>query len=181
MRAQRLFPTSRYAAFPMPLHRAATVKSLVNGQLDALRSLIFQPQVMGTRTSRHLHFTSLPAAAGPQPARPDTATPQRAVLLSQAAHVRLAGGACAWPCVAVRGRPFACDGGACVGVREQVYTQWERLLVATGQSTNILFPSLCVGLLLGAALGLSETTSAVLAAARGEEVCTRLPPPRVSS
>ena len=41
----RLFPSSRYAAFPMPLHRAATVKSLVNGQLDALRALIFQPQV----------------------------------------------------------------------------------------------------------------------------------------
>jgi len=41
----RLFPTSRYAAFPMPLHRAATVKSLVNGQLDTLRAGLFQPQV----------------------------------------------------------------------------------------------------------------------------------------
>ena len=43
----RLFPRSRYAAFPMPLHRAATIKSLVNSQLDSLRALIFQPQVQG--------------------------------------------------------------------------------------------------------------------------------------
>ena len=86
---------SRYAAYPMPLHRAAKVKSLVNGQLDALRSLIFQPQV---------------------------------------------------------------------------YTQWEKLLVATGQSTNILFPSLCVLLLVGSILGFSNTVSAVFAAANGEDV-----------
>ena len=42
----RLFPSSRYAAFPMPLHRAATIKSLVNSQLDQLRSLLFQPQAV---------------------------------------------------------------------------------------------------------------------------------------
>jgi len=96
----RLFPDSRYAAYPMPLHRAAKVKSLVNGQLDALRSLIFQPQV---------------------------------------------------------------------------YTQWERLLVATGLSTNVLFPALCVALLLGAGLGFTETASAALAATRGEDVNLALP------
>ena len=84
----------------MPLHRAAKVKSLVNGQLDALRSLIFQPQV---------------------------------------------------------------------------YTQWEKALVATGLSTNVLFPALCVALLLGASLGFSETASAVVAAARGEQVNLALP------
>jgi len=96
----RLFPDTRFAAYPMPLHRAAKVKSLVNGQLDALRSLIFQPQV---------------------------------------------------------------------------YTQWERALVATGLSTNVLFPALCVALLLGATLGLRETADAVLAAARGEAVNLVLP------
>jgi len=96
----RLFPESRYAAFPMPLHRAATVKSLVNGQLDNLRALIFQPQV---------------------------------------------------------------------------YTQWERLLVSTGKSTNILFPSMCVLLFIGAFAGGEEAVSSVLAAARGEEVSLGLP------
>ena len=30
----------------MPFHRAALVKSLVNSQLDSLRSLIFRPQVI---------------------------------------------------------------------------------------------------------------------------------------
>ena len=34
----RLFPDSRFAAYPMPFHRAAAVKSLVNGQLDSLRA-----------------------------------------------------------------------------------------------------------------------------------------------
>ena len=96
----RLFPTSRYAAFPMPLHRAAMVKSLVNGQLDSLRSLIFQPQI---------------------------------------------------------------------------YTQWERLLVGTGLSTNILFPALVFALLVGAAAGLSELSSSLVAASRGEEVSLLLP------
>lgn len=96
----RLFPTSRYAAFPMPLHRAATVKSLVNGQLDTLRSALFQPQV---------------------------------------------------------------------------YTWWERLLVKTGLSTNILFPALCATLVVGAFAGGSEALSALQAAARGEDVALVLP------
>ena len=96
----RLFPESRFAAFPMPLHRAATVKSLVNGQLDNLRALIFQPQV---------------------------------------------------------------------------YTQWERLLVSTGQSTNVLFPSLCALLFIGAFAGGGEAVTSILAAARGEQVSLGLP------
>jgi hypothetical protein len=29
----------------MPFHRAAAVKSLVNGQLDSLRALIFRPEI----------------------------------------------------------------------------------------------------------------------------------------
>jgi len=41
----RLFADSRFAAFPMPFHRAATIKSLVNSQLDVLRSVLFTPQV----------------------------------------------------------------------------------------------------------------------------------------
>ena len=41
----RLFPKSRYAAFPMPLHRSAGVGSLVNAQLDTLRAALFQPQI----------------------------------------------------------------------------------------------------------------------------------------
>lgn len=96
----RLFPTSRYAAFPMPLHRAATIKSLVNGQLDTLRAGLFQPQV---------------------------------------------------------------------------YTWWERLLVKTGLSTNVLFPSLCATLFAGALAGGSSAVSAVVAAARGEDVSLWLP------
>lgn len=96
----RLFPETRYAAYPMPLHRAAKVKSLVNGQLDSLRALIFQPQV---------------------------------------------------------------------------YTQWEKLLVATGLSTNVLFPALCVALFVGAGLGFTETISALVAAFRGEDVNLVLP------
>jgi len=91
----RLFPSSRYAAFPMPLHRAATVKSLVNSQLDSLRALIFQPQV---------------------------------------------------------------------------YTQWERSLVGTGVSTNVLFPTLVVLVLLGTLAGGGSVASAVAASARGENV-----------
>jgi len=96
----RLFPTSRYAAFPMPLHRAATVKSLVNGQLDTLRSGLFQPQV---------------------------------------------------------------------------YTWWERLLVKTGLSTNVLFPTMCATLFVGAIAGGSEAVSALGAASRGEDVSLLLP------
>ena len=53
--------------------------------------------------------------------------------------------------------------------------QWEKTLVATGQSTNILFPALCVGLLVGALLGFSETISAIAAAFRGEDVNLILP------
>lgn len=96
----RLFPTSRYAAFPMPLHRAATVKSLVNGQLDNLRAMLFQPQV---------------------------------------------------------------------------YTNWEKLLVGTGQSTNIIFPSLCLFLFVGFLGGADEAATALLMAWRGEEVSLALP------
>ncbi len=96
----RLFPTSRYAAFPMPLHRAATVKSLVNGQLDTLRAALFQPQV---------------------------------------------------------------------------YTWWERLLVKSGLSTNVLFPTLCGTLFIGAFAGGNAAISALLAASRGEDVDLMLP------
>jgi len=39
----RLFPESRYAASPMPFHRAAGIKSLVNAQLDNLRAILFLP------------------------------------------------------------------------------------------------------------------------------------------
>lgn len=39
----RLFPRSRFAAFPMPFHRAANIKSLVNAQLDNLRAILFLP------------------------------------------------------------------------------------------------------------------------------------------
>ena len=45
----RLFPSSRYGAYPMPLHRAAGVKSLVNGQMDDLRNMIFRPQARAGR------------------------------------------------------------------------------------------------------------------------------------
>jgi len=96
----RLFADSRFAAFPMPFHRAASVKSLVNSQLDALRSLLFQPQV---------------------------------------------------------------------------FTLWERLLVGSGKNTNVLFPSLCLLLLLGALGGFSETATAILANRRGESVGLALP------
>lgn len=41
----RLFPTDRYAAVPTPFCRAYTVKSLVNPQLDDLRSLLFRPRL----------------------------------------------------------------------------------------------------------------------------------------
>ena len=41
----RLFPRTRYAAYPMVFHRAANIKSLVNGQLDNLRAPIFLPEV----------------------------------------------------------------------------------------------------------------------------------------
>jgi len=96
----RLFPDSRLAAFPMPLHRAATIKSLVNSQLDQLRALIFQPQV---------------------------------------------------------------------------YTWWERLLVYSGQSTNVLFPSLVLALLIGALGGGYEAERAIYASIRGEDVNLLLP------
>ena len=49
----RLFADSRYAAYPMPFHRAATIKSLVNAQLDALRSILFQPQAQIDPTPTH--------------------------------------------------------------------------------------------------------------------------------
>jgi hypothetical protein len=96
----RRFPDSRFAAYPMPFHRAATVKSLVNSQLDNLRALIFQAPV---------------------------------------------------------------------------YTRWEQLLVSSGLSTNLLFPTLCVALMLGALSGGAEATSALFAARRGEDVNLVLP------
>jgi len=40
-----LFPESRYASFPAPFQRAAALPSLVNPQLDDLRSLLFRPAV----------------------------------------------------------------------------------------------------------------------------------------
>lgn len=40
-----LFPESRFAAFPAPFVRAPRTKSLVNPQLDDLRTLLFQPAV----------------------------------------------------------------------------------------------------------------------------------------
>ena len=91
----RLFPDSRYAAFPMPLHRAATIKSLVNGQLDNLRAMIFQPPV---------------------------------------------------------------------------YTKWEMLLVKTGKSTNVIFPTMVGALLITALASAQETIASILAAVRGEGI-----------
>ncbi len=41
----KLFPESRYAAYPMLFHRASKVKSLVNPQLDSLRELLFEPAI----------------------------------------------------------------------------------------------------------------------------------------
>lgn len=41
----RLFPDTRYASYPMVLHRAAKVPSLVNAQLDTLRAGLFLPVV----------------------------------------------------------------------------------------------------------------------------------------
>jgi len=63
----KLFPTSRYGAFPMPYHRAAKVKSLVNPQLDSLRELLFRPLfftnweklAVGTQLSSNVLFISL--------------------------------------------------------------------------------------------------------------------------
>lgn len=96
----RLFPDSRFAAYPMPFHRAAAVKSLVNGQLDSLRALLFKPEI---------------------------------------------------------------------------YTWWERLLVGSGLSTNVLFPSLVLVLLLASLGGGAEVVSALAAKSRGEEVGLILP------
>mmetsp|Transcript_11998 Transcript_11998/g.18079 ORF Transcript_11998/g.18079 Transcript_11998/m.18079 type:complete len:382 (-) Transcript_11998:232-1377(-) len=41
----KLFPESRYAAYPVPFHRASKVKSLVNPQLDSLREVLFVPAI----------------------------------------------------------------------------------------------------------------------------------------
>eukprot|EP00964_Phaeocystis_antarctica_P007409 scaffold4012_cov63-Phaeocystis_antarctica.AAC.4 len=70
----RLFPDSRFAAYPMPFHRAAAVKSLVNGQLDSLRALLFKPEIytwwerllVGTGLSTNVRRLS--AAPPPPPA-----------------------------------------------------------------------------------------------------------------
>lgn len=42
-----LFPTTRYAAYPMPLHRAAKVGSLVNPQMNDFRKVMFNPVLYG--------------------------------------------------------------------------------------------------------------------------------------
>jgi hypothetical protein len=56
----RLFPDSRFAAYPMPFHRAAAVKSLVNGQLDSLRALLFKPEIY-TQWERRVDSAVSPA------------------------------------------------------------------------------------------------------------------------
>ena len=56
----RLFPDSRFAAYPMPFHRAAAVKSLVNGQLDSLRALLFKPEIY-TQWERRVDSAVYPA------------------------------------------------------------------------------------------------------------------------
>jgi len=43
-----LFPESRFAPFPMVFHRAATVGSLVNPQLDDFRKIMFSPAIYTT-------------------------------------------------------------------------------------------------------------------------------------
>jgi len=96
----RLFPNSRFAAFPMPFHRAANIKSLVNAQLDNLRAILFLP-------------------------------------------------------------PF--------------YTSWERLLVGSGQNTNVLFPALVSSFMLLALGSISELVASISAASRGEEINLVLP------
>jgi len=58
---------------------------------------------------------------------------------------------------------------------QKKYTWWERLRVKTGLSTNVLFPSLCATLFAGALAGGSSAVSAVVAAARGEDVSLWLP------
>jgi hypothetical protein len=42
-----LFPATRFAAYPMPLHRAAGVGSLVNPQMDDFRKIMFAPAMVG--------------------------------------------------------------------------------------------------------------------------------------
>lgn len=54
----KLFPESRYAAFPVPFLRAPTTKSLVNPQLDDLRSLLFQPMIY-TKVEQLLVYSGL--------------------------------------------------------------------------------------------------------------------------
>ncbi|GMH97396.1 hypothetical protein TrVE_jg7670 [Triparma verrucosa] len=66
----KLFPTSRYAAYPMLFHRASKVKSLVNPQLDSLRELLFEPffytkweaLMVGTGLSTNVLFPALVTA-----------------------------------------------------------------------------------------------------------------------
>jgi len=54
----KLFPESRYAAFPVPFLRAPKTKSLVNPQLDELRSLLFQPMIY-TKVEQLLVYSGL--------------------------------------------------------------------------------------------------------------------------
>lgn len=44
----RLFPRTRYAAYPMVFHRAASIGSLVNPQLDDFRKIMFSPAMYTT-------------------------------------------------------------------------------------------------------------------------------------
>lgn len=54
----KLFPKSRYAVFPVPFLRAPQTKSLVNPQLDDLRSLLFQPPIY-TQIEKLIVFSGL--------------------------------------------------------------------------------------------------------------------------
>mmetsp|Transcript_26727 Transcript_26727/g.25595 ORF Transcript_26727/g.25595 Transcript_26727/m.25595 type:complete len:392 (+) Transcript_26727:116-1291(+) len=44
----RLYPDTRYAAYPMVFHRAAKIGSLVNPQLDDFRKIMFNPMMYTT-------------------------------------------------------------------------------------------------------------------------------------
>ena len=54
----RLFPESRYAAYPMVFHRAGKINSLVNPQLDDFRKVMFTP-VMYTNWEKLMVSTGL--------------------------------------------------------------------------------------------------------------------------
>ena len=54
----RLFPESRYAAYPMVFHRAGKINSLVNPQLDDFHGIMFTP-VMYTNWEKLMVSTGL--------------------------------------------------------------------------------------------------------------------------